>query len=452
MLEMMVDTVPPTVSISRLASGTLTAGTTATIAFTLSEPATDFTAADVSVTGGSLTGFTGAGTAYTATFVPAERFRGSATVAISAAAFTDAVGNPNPTPTPLTIPVDTIAPTIIAIRSMQPGSRLGIGDTLELTATISETVTPGGSFSVKLNSGGIVSFRVDSSGTVARGIYTVRPGEESTRLDIERIFDTDGARDVEGNALTTALPPPSASLAAAQAVVVDATIRFVGNGPFGTNPAVVADAGSQFRRVTIRFTTPVRGVSINAFELTLGGNSVSLGSAMLHGSGANYVLLLPLSRYNPIGIYTLSLRLGHAISAVSNGAAATDRVSLHWGFRRSIGMLPSAPSSVTHQILPALGSRGSALVAWQPAAGNGGGTVTQYMVEYRLAGTSRWTPHRARILGSATSVTISGLLAGRSYEFRVAAQNIAGIGEFTLSTAVPGGAARASAINRPQMP
>ncbi|MFM7292142.1 MAG: Ig-like domain-containing protein, partial [Planctomycetia bacterium] len=63
------DTVAPTVMITSNRS-TLAAGQTSTIGFTMSEPVTGFTAADVVVTGGSLSGFTGSGTSYTATFTP----------------------------------------------------------------------------------------------------------------------------------------------------------------------------------------------------------------------------------------------------------------------------------------------------------------------------------------------------------------------------------------------
>ena len=55
------DTSAPTIQITT-ADDTLTAGETAVITFTLSEAATDFTAEDVTVSGGALSGFTGSGT------------------------------------------------------------------------------------------------------------------------------------------------------------------------------------------------------------------------------------------------------------------------------------------------------------------------------------------------------------------------------------------------------
>ncbi|MBE3671531.1 hypothetical protein BOO25_21755, partial [Vibrio navarrensis] len=64
-----VDTALPSIGISSDKSA-LKVGETATLTFTLSESSSDFAADDITVTGGSLSGFTGSGTSYTATFTP----------------------------------------------------------------------------------------------------------------------------------------------------------------------------------------------------------------------------------------------------------------------------------------------------------------------------------------------------------------------------------------------
>ncbi|ENC6732405.1 hypothetical protein ABKZ05_003116, partial [Vibrio navarrensis] len=68
-LAITVDTVSPSIGISSDKSA-LKVGETATLTFTLSESSSDFTADDITVTGGSLSGFTGSGTSYIATFTP----------------------------------------------------------------------------------------------------------------------------------------------------------------------------------------------------------------------------------------------------------------------------------------------------------------------------------------------------------------------------------------------
>ncbi len=89
----LVDETPPTIAVTRSGTGTMTAAET--ITFTLSEASTDFTSADVDVTGGTLSGFSGSGMVYTALFTPASNTVGTATVGVKAGTFSDAAGNQN---------------------------------------------------------------------------------------------------------------------------------------------------------------------------------------------------------------------------------------------------------------------------------------------------------------------------------------------------------------------
>jgi len=88
------DTVPPTVAITSSKSA-LKAGETATITFTLSEPATDFAQSGVTATGGTLSGFTGSGTNYTAIFTPSVNSTANGVVSVASDKFSDAAGNFN---------------------------------------------------------------------------------------------------------------------------------------------------------------------------------------------------------------------------------------------------------------------------------------------------------------------------------------------------------------------
>jgi hypothetical protein len=112
------DTTPPTVTIASNRPA-LAAGQTATIAFTLSEPATGFTAADVVVSGGTLSGFSGSGTSYTATFTPLPNSVTPGTITIAAGAFTDAAGNPNNSAS-LSIPIEQAASDVVISRNSIP--------------------------------------------------------------------------------------------------------------------------------------------------------------------------------------------------------------------------------------------------------------------------------------------------------------------------------------------
>jgi hypothetical protein len=58
--------------------------------------------------------------------------------------------------------------------------------------------------------------------------------------------------------------------------------------------------------------------------------------------------------------------------------------------------------------------------------------VSSYVVQYARAGTTTWTT--VNVAGTTTSIT--RLLAGRGYTFRIAARNLAGQGAFSsLATA-----------------
>jgi outer membrane protein OmpA-like peptidoglycan-associated protein len=84
------DTQSPTVAVTRTGVGLLGVGQTATITFTLSEPSSDFTSGDVSVSAGSLSGWVAtSATVYTATFTPPTNSAGVSTLSIAVGAFTD---------------------------------------------------------------------------------------------------------------------------------------------------------------------------------------------------------------------------------------------------------------------------------------------------------------------------------------------------------------------------
>ena len=88
------DTTPPTVSLLSSTSS-LKAGQTATVTFVLSESSTTFKSSSVTVTGGTLSNFSGSGVLYSATFTPTANSTTAGSVSVSSGKFSDAVGNQN---------------------------------------------------------------------------------------------------------------------------------------------------------------------------------------------------------------------------------------------------------------------------------------------------------------------------------------------------------------------
>jgi hypothetical protein len=102
------DTTAPTIAITTN-DNALTVGETVTLTFTLSEAATNFAAADITVAGGTLSNFAStSSTVYTATFTPTANSTTAATVDVAANRFTDAVGNNNTAATQLSMTVNTV--------------------------------------------------------------------------------------------------------------------------------------------------------------------------------------------------------------------------------------------------------------------------------------------------------------------------------------------------------
>ena len=90
----LTDTTPPTISISSNKTN-LTVGQTATLTFAISESVSDFVVGDITVSGGTLSNFSGSGTSYTATFTPTANSAANGVVSVGNSKFSDAAGNFN---------------------------------------------------------------------------------------------------------------------------------------------------------------------------------------------------------------------------------------------------------------------------------------------------------------------------------------------------------------------
>ena len=102
------------------------------------------------------------------------------------------------------------------------------------------------------------------------------------------------------------------------------------------------------------------------------------------------------------------------------------------GVTLTVQSTPTAPRSLT-----STGKTKAVALVWTAPASVNIGAVTDYIVQYRLQGSSTWITFRDGT-STARKATVTGLIKGRVYEFRIAAKNKAGTGtwsEIRLGTA-----------------
>ena len=201
------DTTPPTIAISSTKTA-LKAGETATITFTLSEVSTTFAVGDVVATGGTLSGFTGSGTTYTALFTPTASSTTSGVVSVASTTFTDAAGNSNAdgadTNNRVSMTVDTIPPTVSTFSPADATTSVAIGS--NIVVTFSEAIQFG-TGNIEIHSGSatgtlLASYVAGNSSnlTISGSTLTINPTSDlvySTQYFVT--FASGAIKDSAGN-------------------------------------------------------------------------------------------------------------------------------------------------------------------------------------------------------------------------------------------------------------
>jgi hypothetical protein len=275
---------------------TLGGANTATITFTLDQSSTDFGADDIASAGGTLSGFTGSGTTYTATFTPSTGFSGTATISVDAGSFKNASEVFN-TASSLNITVDTTAPRVLSVQSPTTNGLYKVGAVIDVTVTFNENIavtTGGGVPTLLLEMGATdqAARYLSTSGAVATFRYTTVAGDVTTDLDFvttsSLALNGGSIRDVAGNAANITLMSPGAtgSLAANAAIGVDTV------APQAPTSLVLTPIGGVVRtnKLTATNTNLTASATVVAGEATSGTatlylDGVSLATDSTIGSG-----------------------------------------------------------------------------------------------------------------------------------------------------------------------
>ncbi|WP_367986681.1 Ig-like domain-containing protein [Vibrio sp. NTOU-M3] len=297
-LTLTVDTVVPTISITSDKS-TLKNGETATITFTLSESSTDFVANDVTVTGGALSGFTGTGKSYTATFTPKANSTDDGVVSVVGSKFSDAAGNLNTTGASVTLTIDSVLP---GITITSDSLSLKNSETAEITFTLTKSASDFKAEDIEVEGGTLGT--LTGSGKSYTAIFT--PTASSTKdgvisVGTSKFTDSAGNANAVGASLTLSIDtlPPTISVSADKSSVKngetaqitftlsEASADFEANDISVTGGTLSTLSGSG-KSYSITFTPTADSTTDGV--ISVGTNKFSDAAGNLNTSGASITL------------------------------------------------------------------------------------------------------------------------------------------------------------------
>lgn len=209
----------------------------------------------------------------------------------------------------LSITVDATPPTVTSFSSTKSNGTYGVGTTVNITATISESIADGASITVTLDTGDTVVLTKATSTTLT-GTYTVGTGDNSADLTVTSYVLTSAPTDAAGNVMTsTTLPTGASKIAGAQAIVIDTTAPTLSSATANT-------AGTQ---VTLTFNEPLNATTAVAgdFAVSVGTTSFTVSSISVSGS----TVILTLGTPAAIGdVISVAYTAPTPNSATSNSA------------------------------------------------------------------------------------------------------------------------------------
>jgi fibronectin type 3 domain-containing protein len=413
------DFVAPTVTIG-MPAGTIIAGQTRTITFTLSEAAANFAIGDVAVTNGTLGSFSGSGTSYSAVFTPTSSFTGATVVSIAAGVFTDAAANPSFAATSVSRAIDTAAPTVTLNRTAATSTI----NTVTYTVTGNEAIdcsTLSASLGVDFDVTNGVVTAIDQTDaltcTVTVAANATRGSPATVVIAKSSSFSVSDANGNAQTALTIANVGANATITVTIPTVAPSEPSNLAGTPAATKALLTWNApvdigGAAVTSYVIQKTTvanPITSdwVTVAAGDLTFAGNSATVSNLT---NGTDYyfrVLAVNISGSSPY----------------STASAAINPYDV-----------PAAPAI-------ALTAGSNQLNLTITPGANGGRAITAY--QWTIDGGLTWTAFSTTSL----SQSITGLANGNAYSVKVRALNVAGAGSASsIATATPAGLASAPPI------
>ena len=309
--------------------------------------------------------------------------------------------------------------------------------------------------------GSVNSLRAIASSTSIVAIWSSpSSGGTPTNYDIEYKKSTDALWTSGGSSSAASTSSTISSLSSGTYIIRVAARNSVGRSAFVESSQVtISDATPSVSLTASTFKDPWTRAAVSSIRLDSSGGQVSLdielraSSGLPNSSDQVWGQLCPAgATYPDVNRCTGSLFPGQSSSgtvgtygglfivssAVPTGTwyasievRTTNQIVHLLTIPLTIEILPplvSTPSAPTGLTVSTTST--SAQLTWNPPSNNGGGVVTDYVVEYWAKGGSIWTRVQD---GVSTSTSMSVTLPPNFYSFRVAAVNSAGIGSFVQS-------------------
>ena len=278
-----------TITASEVSDGDTSNDSNLSMSFTASESTSDFEVSDINVTNGILSGFSGAGTTYTATFTPSGD--GACTIDVNASTFTDDEANNNTAATQFSWTFDSTNPTIsITANEVSNGATSNDG-TLSLSFSTSESTSNFDATDIAVINGTLSGF--SGSGTSYSATFTPS-GDGACTIDVNASTFTDDASN-NNNAAT------------------QFSWTFDSSGPVATISSSTVTNGQASSDASIELSISLSEPSSTFGLVDISSNDGSLSNFL--GSGTSYTATFTASA---IGAHTLYVGAGSLSDASGN--------------------------------------------------------------------------------------------------------------------------------------
>ena len=270
---------------------------------------------------------------------------GADTIDVTTAFIVDTAGNKSATDAKADAAItyaDSTNPTITKFDTSNADKSYKKGDTINITATASESILSGGKITVTLGTNDEVDLTASATGTTLSGTYTVGDNDTSADLTISSYTLGSGnnvVQDIYGNDMSSTAIPSGQNLSDNAAIVIDTTIptATVSSVQYNNTSGVITITGENFDTIGVTAGSSVLNyLDFSKIYWDIDGDSTSSGSEDITLTSSSFSAAV----YTNAQTLTLTLADKATFEATTNFAAAgsADKLDVSAGFVRDIAL------------------------------------------------------------------------------------------------------------------